>query len=506
MKSKSFVPPNTPRDAKRNPARKPLASFGVFGGQSSAFRIAYLPFYVDYYEGICPDFPREKMANARRCADTLANHGEVVWDGELIRNVDAARAIGKRLASQQLDCVVVFTSIAVFGAIPWAALEPLRVPILIWNAQQIQTVGKGYTMVEIVRNTGQIGTQALANTLVREGRWFRVVTGYEKSKRTAEELARFFAVVRAVNAVKNARLLAIGQFFPAMTDILMDETALAKDLGPKVVHVSNEELTKRYKAVAASVSEWKAQPLAHARGYEVRELTDDESLRSSRLCATLQSLVEEHRGDAGTLNCHVGVCLRNPEIGITACYSLGVQNSQGRPFTCTGDLPTAIAMLILKKLTGISMYTEVQVMDEKRKAIVIANSGEGEDGIRRKGSKAVVRGNTNFKGVHGRGASFAYPLHPGPATVISFSPIHPLPHSSTLPYRLICAEGEILRETLPDAGALAGFFRFKNTALHTGYTRWLEAGAVHHAATTLGHWSRELKSLCELLNIEFVQV
>jgi L-arabinose isomerase len=367
-------------------------------------------------------------------------------------------------------------------------------------------------MIEIVRNTGQIGTQALANTLVREGRWFRVVTGYEKSKRTAKELGSFFAVVRTVNAVKKARLLAIGQFFPAMTDILIDEAALAKHIGATVTHVSNEELTQRYLGtfgVPPLGGIRKTPPKGgtpNTRIDEVRELSADESSRSSRLCAAVQSLVEEHHADGGTLNCHVGVCLRNPEIGITACYSLGVQNSLGRPFTCTGDLPTAIAMLILKKLTGISMYTEVQVMDEKRKAIVIANSGEGEDGIRRKGSKAIVRGNTNFKGVYGRGASFAYPLQAGPATVVSFSPIHPLPHSPTLPYRLIIAEGEILRETLPDAGALAGFFRFKNTDLHTAYTRWLEAGAVHHAATTLGHWARELKSVCELLHIELVEV
>ena len=59
---------------------------------------------------------------------------------------------------------------------------------------------------------------------------------------------------------------------------------------------------------------------------------------------------------------------------------------RGRPFTCTGDLPTALAMLILKKLTGVAMYTEVQVMDEKSRAVVIANSGEGEEGIRRKGA------------------------------------------------------------------------------------------------------------------------
>ena len=108
-------------------------------------------------------------------------------------------------------------------------------------------------------------------------------------------------------------------------------------------------------------------------------------------------------------------------------------------------------------------------MDEDREAVVIANSGEGEDGIRREGCPATVRRNTNFTGSHGRGASFAYPLRAGPATLVSFTPTRDS-------YRLVAAEGEILEETLPDAGALAGFFKFAHTDLVSGYTKWLEAG------------------------------
>ncbi len=483
----------------------------------SALRIGYLPFYVDYYEGICPDFPREKAAAARRCAEALSKHGEVIWNGELIRDVAGAEAAGRRLAGEKPDCVVVFTSIAVFGGIPWAALQHLNAPILIWNAQAIQTVGRGYTMVEIVRNTGQIGTQALANTLLREGQWFRVVTGYEKSARTMTELEIFFRIIRAVFAVKRARLLAIGESFPMMTDILIDEDALRRHIGATIVHVGNEDLTERYSSGGCHPERSEGSLLNVGKEIlrcaqndkqgmttpkvRIADLTPDEAARSARLSAAVNSLIEEHHADGGTLNCH-GTCLRNPEIGITACYSLGVQNSLGRPFPCTGGLPTAVAMLLLKKLTGVSMYTEVQVMDEKRRAIVIANSGEGEDGIRRAGCKSLVRGNTNFKGVHGRGASFAYPLQPGPATIVSFTPSP----RDTKRFRLIVAEGEILKEPLPDAGALAGFFRFKNSDLHTAYTQWLEAGAVHHAATAPGHWASSLRMAAELLKIEYVEI
>ncbi|HVF09460.1 MAG TPA: hypothetical protein VNA16_01580, partial [Abditibacteriaceae bacterium] len=453
---------------------------------TNPLRIAYLPFYVDYYEGICPDFPREKAALAAQCAKVLATHGEVIWGGELIRDVESAAAVGQKLASQNVDCVVVVTTIAVFGAIPWAALQHIEAPCLIWNAQQIKRVGKGYSMVDIVRNTGQIGTQALANTLVRHGRSFRLVTGYHKSKRTAHEIARFFRVLRAAVALKKARLLSIGAPFPGMTDVELVPEYLAQHLGASVVSLGVEDLNRAYAAVPESEVRKHAKRLKAA--HEVKSLTRDEMLRSVRLSEALHSLAEGYNVDAGTLNCHGPNCLRNAEIGVTACYSLGVQNGRGRPFTCTGDLPTVIAMLLLKSLSGAAMYTEVQVMDEKRRAVVIANSGEGEDGIRRGGSTPVVRGNANFTGVHGRGASFAYPLAPGPATLVSLTPTPQGEYS----FRLIAAEGEILDEPLPDAGALAGFFRFRHVDLHTGYTSWLEAGAVHHAGTTSGHWRCEL--------------
>ena len=465
--------------------------------EAKRVEIGYLPFYVDYYEGLCADFPTEKAAVARRCAERLSEFGHVIWDGKLIGDEDSAAEAGRALKEKRPDCVVVLTTIAVFGGIPWAALRRLRRPILIWNAQDIERVSEGYSMVEIVRNTGQIGAQALANTLLREGRSFRVVTGYEGSEETRRQLESYFRVIRTVKAIRAARLLAVGETFPLMTDIYVDEGELARRIGPTVFRVTNEELRQRYLEIDEGEVEEGCRRMRDE--YTVEDLREDEARRSVRLSLAFDSFVDSTRAHAGTLNCHAGVCLRNPVIGITACYALGRQNAQGRPFTCTGDLPTAIAMLLLKVLTGVSMYTEVQVMDEEREAVVIANSGEGEDDIRREGCSAVVRGNTNFSGSHGRGASFAYPLRPGPATMVSFTP-------GSSSYRLIAAEGEIMEEPLPDAGALAGFFRFAHTDLHTGYRQWLEAGVVHHAATSPGHWNEEIGRVAELIGVEFVSI
>jgi L-arabinose isomerase len=229
---------------------------------------------------------------------------------------------------------------------------------------------------------------------------------------------------------------------------------------------------------------------------------DDAMLdRSVRLSLAVERLAVEHDVSGGSLNCHT-TCRRNKPIGITACFSLGIQNNQGRSFTCTGDLPTALTMLLFKRLTGCGMYTEIQVMDELRRAIVISNSGEGEEQMRRPETVSKIRPCSNFSGQAGRGAAFTYPLRTGPATIGSLTPTPAGPK----PFRLVVAEGEILEETLPDVGSIAGFFRFAHSDLHSAYTRWLETGPVHHAATTWGHHARDLAEVCGLIDVEFIGV
>jgi L-arabinose isomerase len=42
--------------------------------------------------------------------------------------------------------------------------------------------------------------------------------------------------------------------------------------------------------------------------------------------------------------------------------------------------------------------------------------------------------------------------------------------------------------------------------LSAAYTRWLQAGPVHHAATTPGHWADELAAMADMLDIEFCSI
>src|SRR5260370_33289845 len=76
------------------------------------------------------------------------------------------------------------------------------------------------------------------------------------------------------------------------------------------------------------------------------------------------------------MNCHVREIRFGEEIGITPCYGLGRLTSRGIPWTCAGDVVTAVAMLSVKRLGGAAIYHELEAVDYATGEVGIANSGE----------------------------------------------------------------------------------------------------------------------------------
>lgn len=460
-------------------------------------RIGFLPFYVDYYEALSPDFGPRKREEIRRARAMLGAFGEVIGPEEPVSDSGAAAEVGRRLMSEGVDCAVALCVIAVFSEISDAAIRQLDVPLLLWHCQQISTVDAGYSMVEIVRNTGQIGMQALANVLGRRGRPFQALCASPDSSATRTGLPSFFAGVRAFRAIRGATVLQIGEPFPQMSDVIFPESH-REVLGLRVVARSAAELTEAYRAVSHEAIGIETAFLRET--WKVEDITDDELQRSVRLWLAVRGLAEAVRPDCATINSHGPNCLRNPEIGVTATYAISRLHASGISCSEVGDIPTALALVLLRELAGDALYTEVQVLDEVRGAVVLANSGEAADGLRCANAAPRLLGNTNFRGLHGRGASFAYPLAAGPATVVSLTPV------GERDFHLIAMEGDILPEALPDPGAITGFFRPAHTGVHNACRQWVEAGPVHHAATCREHLSSALETLAALCRWRFTKI
>ena len=450
-----------------------------------------LVLYVPFYEKIVP-LREEKIKFSEEVRGKLAEHCDLVFPGLIETEEQAAAAAG---SFESADLVIVVPSLAVFGALGWAALEPLNKPVAVWAIQPATAIPEGYDICELIRNSGALGVQALANTLARHERMY--ATFFSAGDATVpHRLIRFARVAATARDLRRATFGQIGSVFPQMTDIRMDHDGWTAQTGSCIVEISSKDFTRRYRAQSESQA---AARVAEIRGgHTVAEITGDELDRSARISLALDEVVDEFGLAGGAFNCHGENCLQNPEIGVTGCYAVSRQSSAGRPFSCTGDLPTAIALFIAKSLGGAAVYGELDLVDPAAGLVLLANGGEG-DFTAAAGPTDII-GNENFTGLHGRGASIGMRMAPGPATILSFTPV-----DAARAYRMVTAEGELLPLSSPRLGVFHGAFRFCGLSAAVGFESWCDAGATHHLALMPGHWNEEIGILCRMLGFEHVR-
>jgi L-arabinose isomerase len=214
-----------------------------------------------------------------------------------------------------------------------------------------------------------------------------------------------------------------------------------------------------------------------------------------RLALALDDLARSAGAVAATVNCHSSLLRWNPEIGITACLGASLLTGRGVPVACTGDLPTALALVVARALSGRALYCEFYTPERETELMLLAAGGEGDPDWADPSHPVVVEPNDHYPGAHGAGTSLSFRLEPGPATALSLSPAGDT-------WRLAWATGEIVEARYSSMGGPNGMFRFDSGSSYEAGARWIESGATHHNALARGRLDVELPVLARALGIE----
>jgi L-arabinose isomerase len=300
------------------------------------------------------------------------------------------------------------------------------------------------------------------------------------------------AAAAAAGALGRARIGRVGAPVPGYVGVDTDERLLRERTGVELVPVAPAELRELYLGVQdARVRELDAETRA-----DFQVLYEGEGLeRSLRAALALEDLVAAHDLRGGALNCHVPEIRLGPEIGIAPCFGLGRLTSAGCPWTCTGDVLTAVAMLASRLVGGGSQYHELEALDYATGELVVASSGEHDLSLAA-GERTVVR-NDWFAHDPVVGACAVFSARAGPATLTAFADVGGA-------YRFVVAEGELTGRGFPGTGTANGAFRFARGV--DGWTDWCRAGAGHHSALSLGHLAERLAACARFLGVELVRV
>jgi L-arabinose isomerase len=458
-------------------------------------RVAVVGTFVDFYRRIA-DVSEEKYRLFEAARLQLSCRAEVI-SADWITTESDASAVNKKLKESSPDVLILIPLVAVFGGLSAGVVRDLQCPVIIWNLQPDLRVSPDYDLVTLIRNSGSLGVSALANTMTRSGQPFRVLVSCGQDAAFDEEMRRLLAELHTAHVLRKAKIGIVGSIFSQMADITLDTRSFEQEFGVKFVTVSKDELTARVRAVSREEVEG-ARVELNSR-FETDSIHPDEIDRSLRLHVAFSQIARQFRLSACAINCHGENCLQNDEIGVTACYAASLLTTAGCPVSCTGDLPTAIALLVLKALTGVSQYVEIDFVDFENDSLLLANGGEGD--LNLAVSTPHVVGNQNFSGLHGRGASFDFCPKEGSATLLSYTPTH-----GNSKGRFVLAEGEVTPLSLNRLRLYHQRFRFSHSSAREGFERWCEAGAVHHASLCLGHWSQELNRVGKTMGIEVLSI
>jgi L-arabinose isomerase len=441
-----------------------------------------------------PGFRQDREAVARSYVDVLARDFDVVDAGTLASDADGERA-SALLREANVDVVVFAPSMAAPPSYAARALVELGRPLVIWNAPSIDRLPDGLTQAQATVNSSQVAAVMLANALVRESKPFAAVTTSPSDVAGTALLTRTVRAAAVASVLRDASVLRVGGWLPGYLDVESTAAELAQ-LGVTEHAVGVEELDDTFAAVDAERIERGLADLA-SRGWARREGPADE--RSMRLALTLRDLADSSNAVAATVNCHSEMLRWNPAIGITACLGASLLTAEGIPVSCTGDLPTALGLVLARALSGRALYCEFYTPERETGLMLLAAGGEGDPAWADPSQPVVVEPNDHYPGDHGAGTSISFRLEQGPATALSLSP-------AGATWRLAWATGEIVEARYDTMGGPNGMFRFDSGTAFEAGARWIASGATHHNALAHGRLDVEIPVLARALGIEEVRV
>ena len=465
---------------------------------SAAVMLPYWGFWESSAGGAAFRSDRQDLLD--EVVERLARAGvDVVWSG-MVDSPEAGVAAAESIGAAGAQVLVVAQSMAVPPTYAMAALDRLGdLPAVVWAVQRSRTLRTGFDQSDITMLGATVGTPMLTNLMVRSGRPFELVVGGISEEPIVEQLARTVGAAGVARSLASASIARVGRPIDGYDCVDVDDEVLKVATGIELIPVDPAEIRTLYRGV----SDVTGLETELAGSYEDATEDLEGRTRSLRLAVAIEELDRVRSFDAGAMNCHVAEIRFADEPGVAPCFGLGRETTRGVPWTCAGDVLTAVAMLVAKRLGGAALYHEIEAIDFDTGEVAIANSGEHDLGWCGRGARPRLQPNPWYRSDPITGLSAWFELPPGPATLVGFTPHHDEPSG----FRLIAAEGEITGRSFPESPTVGGAFRFAGgQPVGEAWRRWALAGANHHSAVAPGSLAAGVGVVARYLRIGFARI
>ena len=460
------------------------ARFGVF----SIALGAYLP----QCPSLVPEFEGQYEAFKKTIPDTV----EII-DGGICTTKELSQAAGDKFRAADVDLVIcqLLTYATSYNMLP--AVRDVNVPVVLVNVQKLKA--PDYANTDTATWLGELYACGAVGEMVadleRAGKRHAVITGVVEGgdPYVVKEIDEWCRAAQVRRRFRDTNLAQIGRPYPGMMDLYIDETNLYHRMW---VYTKQFDWEKMW-AIADNITD---EDAIRAKAQDILDTFDIEGGGTiekvwdmAKYVVAFEQWVKDEQ--LGLIASHYdgfaqGIAGKLDSMLIPA-FSMLIK--QGTACAVEGDIKVAMAMSILKTISGTGQLSEMYSIDFNEDICIIGHSGSGDAAIST-AKKPTMKIVDVFHGKTGGG--YLTQFYP-PAGEITYLGIT---QDRDGHFKFVVAEG--VNEEGP-------IFTFGDTNMRTRFSigarefcnRWSEAGPTHHMAAANGRHIDTILKVAKIFDV-----
>ncbi len=443
------------------------AKIGVF----SIALGAYLP----QFPSLIPEFEAQYETFKKTIPDTVD-----IVDGGIVTTKELSQAAGDKFRAADVDLIILqlLTYATSYNMLP--AVRDLDVPVILVNVQKLKA--PDYANTDTPKWLGELYACGAVGEMVadleRAGKRHAVITGVMEGgdPYVRTELEEWCKAAQVRRRFRSTNLAQIGRPYPGMMDLYIDETNL---------YHKQYDWEKMW-VIADDVTD---ETAIRAKAQEILDTFDIEGGGSiekvwdmAKYVVAFEQWVKEE--ELGFVASHYdgfaqGIAGKLDSMLIPA-FSMLIK--QGTACAVEGDIKVAMAMSILKTISGTGQLSEMYSIDFNEDICIIGHSGSGDADISQ-AKKPTMKIVPVFHGKTGGGYLTQFYPPAGPVTYLGIT------QDKNGNFKFVAAEG--VNEDGP-------IFTF---GAREFCNRWSEAGPTHHMAAAVGRHIDTIQKVAKIFNV-----
>ena len=458
-------------------------------------RLGVLALMLEDYLPLFPGIDRAQTAYVNEVLDGLRDAAEFVFPHAAMNRAQIESLVAQ-YNHEKLDGILILLLTYSQGAYLVRALEENHLPLALALIQPEQTVRPDFIEWDYTVNQGIHGSQDQANVMTRMG----VNCVYYAGNRCDGSFVRFVAdfgrAAMTVRAMKRMRIGVIGKL-PGMGDVITDDMTIYRFLGPELVYDSIGTVRR----FCAEVEEdaVRAQMDADRAVFELDPTLDEPThAEAARMYLGLRAYLQS--GSLSGYTLHYGECGEDGRFTQLPLLAASNLLADGYGYAAEGDSTAAVLVAAMQTLCGSAGFTEMYMMDFETDAICFCHAGEGNWATSCGTNRPRLIDRYLGEGGLENPPTILFTPKAGRATLTSLAPLN----GDRL--RLIAAPGEMLPKKDLRGCEMPYFFWRPDSGVTNCIRGWLKNGGTHHEVISLGDVSTRWQMLCDMWDVEYVQV